>query len=30
VQLVNADAVHHPNLPHPHHEASGDLEPSEF
>jgi uncharacterized membrane-anchored protein len=30
VQLVNADAVHHSNLPHPHHEASDDLEPSEF
>jgi uncharacterized membrane-anchored protein len=29
VELVNADAMHHPHLPHPHHEASGDLEPSE-
>lgn len=30
VQLVNADAVHHPHLPHPHLGASGDLEPSDF
>jgi hypothetical protein len=29
VELVNADAVHHPNLPVPHHGASDDLEPSE-
>ncbi len=30
VQPVNGGAVHHPKLPHPHHEASGDLAPSEF
>ena len=30
VQLVNADAVHHPHLPHPHRAASGDPEPSKF
>lgn len=29
VELVNADVVHHPHLPHPRHEASGDQEPSE-
>lgn len=27
VELVNADAVHHPHLPHPHRQASGDLQP---
>ena len=30
VQLVNTDAVHHPNLPHPRHEANDGLKPSEF
>lgn len=27
VELVNADAVHHPHPPHPHRQASGDLKP---
>ncbi len=28
VELVNADAAHHPHLPHPHNQAIGDREPS--